>query len=130
MRDQVVKSLVAECRKLALNYSRTDRALNTMNETYKIKRENIIILGEKTAAVVFDKYREGDPRWHQQALAVLFHVGHKGGSWLHLFVSYDHLYGIDKLKGMLHDIEQHNFANLCERAREETEGTAVRSDET
>ena len=118
MRDAMVKSLVAECRKLARNYSRTDRKLNTMNETYHLRAENIIVLGEKTAAVIFDKTREDVPGV-QKALAVLFHVGHQGGTWLHLFVSYDHLYAMEKLKGILHDIEQHNVQSLFERSREE-----------
>lgn len=119
MKDAMVKSLVAECRRLAMNYSlpKTQRPNNVMNETYHLKRENIIVLGEKTAAVVFEKTREDAPGI-QKAVALLFHVGHQGGTWLHLFVSYDHLNGMERVKDILYDIEQQNVQGLFERSRE------------
>lgn len=86
------------------------RGGNVLDETYEV--EKIVVLSEVTAAVTFMKRPTG-----KKAVAWFYYINsHKKPRWEYFFVTYSHLVGLNRVGGILHEVEQHNF---CNSTREE-----------
>ena len=103
MRTTIAKQLRDKAVDVAQMFSRQDRGGNTMNEIFDIASYHV--LSEVTAAVVFKK----SPT-NKRAVAFFYYVNsRRQPRWEYFFVSYSHLAGLEEVKRLLHDVEQHNF---------------------
>ncbi len=103
MKKEVAKALWQEMHDVADRYSKSDRPNNYANETYEVGEYRI--LGERSAAVIYDKKPT-----EKKALAWFYYMTPGSGpKWYHVFLSYDHLTNMEKLREMLYAVEQHNF---------------------
>ena len=100
MKRQVSQKLEETVNYVAEMYSKV-RDLNVSNETFHPHATEV--LSETTAAVVFKKLPT-----RKLALAYFFYVPSNGGKWLHMFVSYNHLRGLNRLSEMLQIMETYN----------------------
>jgi len=87
---------------IAFNFSRPDRDGNPMKETFEVA--NIRPLSESTAIV---KLRKNTGKI---GVAFCYWINMSGGQWQYFFPTYDHCIGAEKLRDILHDIEQDNFS--------------------
>ena len=87
--------------KVAFNFSRTDRDKNHSNETFRVK--SLHPLSESTAYVQFIKDTG------KIGIAFFYHINMAGGVWRYFFPTYDHCVGAEKLRDVLHQVEQENF---------------------
>lgn len=101
MKKQVAIDLRKSAEKVAFNFSRPDRERNFMQETFTVK--SIHPLSESTAYVQFKK------NTGKIGVAFFYYVNTKGGRWYYFFPTYDHCVGAEKLRDVLHDVEQENF---------------------
>ena len=101
MKKQVAISLREKADQVAFNFSRPDREKNVMNETFTVK--SIHPLSESTAYVQFKK------NTGKVGVAFFYYINMKGGVWLYFFPKYDHCVGAEKLRDVLHDVEQETF---------------------
>ena len=101
MRKQVAISLREKAEQVAFNFSRPDREKNVMNETFTVK--SIHPLSESTAYVQFKK------NTGKVGVAFFNYINMKVGVWQYFFHTYDLCVGAEKLRDVLHDVEQENF---------------------
>lgn len=103
MQKQMALALHREAHKTAELFSKK-RAGNVLDETFAV--EKIEVLSECTAAVTFMKEPTG-----KKAVAWYYYVNSKRKPrWEYFFVTYSHLVGLNRVSGILHGIEQHNFS--------------------
>ena len=101
MKKVVALALKKSAEKVAFNFSRPDREKNVNNEVFTVK--SIHPLSESTAYVQFQK------NTGKIGVAFFYYVNTRGGRWYYFFPTYDHCVGAEKLRDVLHDIEQENF---------------------
>lgn len=102
MQTGMAKSLKRKAHEVAELFS-SPRGGNTLNETFVVK--NIVILSEATAAVVFHK----EPT-RKQAVAWFYHLNsRRKPRWEYFFITYQHLASLERVSGLLHEVEQFNF---------------------
>lgn len=95
-------ALERQAHQVAQLFSKKDRPKNVANEEYIV--QEVRVLSEGTAAVVFDKQPTG-----KRAVAWFYWLNRaKNPGWHYFFVTYDHLVGLNRVAGMLHEVEQHN----------------------
>jgi len=101
MKKNLALSLRESAEKVAFNFSRTDRAMNYTKETFTV--QSIHPLSESTAYVQFKK------NTGKIGVAFFYHINMSGGTWKYFFPTYDHCVGAEKLRDVLHQVEQENF---------------------
>ena len=101
MNKEIALKLSAKAREIAENFSKPDREFNLNKETFQV--EKIIPLSEKTAVVKFFKSSG------KKAIAFLYYINMKDGSWQYVFPTWDMIAGMDNLSKYLLEIEQENY---------------------
>lgn len=112
MNKQIALKLKEHAEKVAKMYSDKDRAKNFNNEGFKV--HSITPLSEYTASIVFEKSSG------KRALSFAYwqETG-QGGFWRDLFVKESHVIGMEKLRRLLAEIEEHNFSFNFEKLEAE-----------
>jgi len=101
MKKSIALSLREKADRVAFNFSRPDREKNVMQEIFQVK--SIHPLSESTAYVQFKK------NTGKIGIAFFYHINMAGGTWQYFFPTYDHCVGAEKLRDVLHSVEQENF---------------------
>jgi hypothetical protein len=103
MRVDMARQLKGKAASVAKTFSDKTRGGNHAGETFNVER--IDILSETTAVVTFNK----EPTKKKAAAFFYFIASHKQPRWEYFFVTYNHLAGLERIKDVLYEIEQHNF---------------------
>jgi len=101
MNKDVALKLSAKAREIAENFSKPDREFNLNKETFQV--EKIIPLSERTAVVKFFKSSG------KKAIAFLYYINMKNGSWQYFIPTESHVFGMMKLPQYLQEIEEYNY---------------------
>jgi len=103
LKKEMAKLLRSEAERVAEMFSDKARGGNHAGETFAVNE--VIVLSEVTACVVFDKAPTS-----KQAVAWFYYIASKAKPrWEYFFVTYSHLVGLDRVAAILHRIEQHNY---------------------
>lgn len=100
----MARQLKGKANHVASMFSEKSRGGNHAGETFHVDR--IDILSETTAVVTFNKEPTG-----KKAAAFFYFIGsHRQPRWEYFFVTYNHLAGLERVKDVLFEVEQHNFS--------------------
>lgn len=103
MNQQTARLLRNKAVEVALNFSRPDRGGNPAAEVFQVDRT--VVLSEVTAAVIFHKSSG------KKAVAFFYYINSRAAPrWEYFFITYTHLTCLDRVKELLFDVEQHNYA--------------------
>jgi len=104
MKKDMARKLLARADEIGRIFSNTDRGGNYDNETFTVN--NITVLSENTAVVTFLKTPT-----NKKAVAWLYFINSQAKPrWEYFFITYSHLVGMNRVAAVLHQVEQHNFA--------------------
>ena len=101
MKKALAIKLKEEAEDIARKFSISEREFNFSNETFKV--HSIAPLSETTAYVEFKKSTG------KYGVAFCYWINMGGGQWRYFFPTYDHCVGAEKLREVLHDVEERNF---------------------
>lgn len=101
MNKLVAEKLEQIVKKIAEDFSRTDREYNFNSEAFSINQ--VIVTSEATAVAIFDKSSG------KQAIAFLYLLNSQGGHWRYFFPTDSHILGMRKLEQILYEIENKNY---------------------
>ena len=101
MKKEMAVKLYDKATEVAYHFSNPKREFNKTNETFSVGK--IKPLSDLTAAVLFNKSSG------KIGIAFFYWVKSSGGHWKYFFPTDSHIIGMNKMKDLLHDVEQLNF---------------------
>tara|TARA_R100000664_G_scaffold2996_1_gene7059 strand:- start:34242 stop:34562 length:321 start_codon:yes stop_codon:yes gene_type:complete len=101
VKKELAVKLYDKANEVAFHFSNPDREFNTTKESFTVRK--IIPLSDLTATVQFEKSSG------KIGLAFFYWIKSSGGYWQYFFPTDSHIIGMNRMKDMLHNVEQHNF---------------------
>ena len=125
MKAERSRQLEDTATEVAANYSKR-RDLNPTAEVFEVRK--VKPLSETTAAVVYLKTATEKVVRRKLALAFFYWVpSGPQGKWLHMFISYNHLNSLERMRELLDTVEEYNHGqNQRKPTPEESETAQVR----
>jgi hypothetical protein len=107
MNKKIALKLKAKADEIAEKFSHVDRSRNYNKESFRV--HSIIPASEKTAFVLFRKYKKESDSG-KIGMAFLYYIkGVEDGYWQYFFPTESHIHGMQKITKILQIVEEHNY---------------------